>query len=235
MICFSQMMVRKDKVSMINIFDMMGPVMVGPSSSHTAGAARIGNMGRTLLGEEVARADIGLYGSFAETGYGHGTDRALLAGLLGMKPDDLRIPNAYEEANRAGMAYSFRTVELRDAHPNTVLIDAVGVSGAQISVQAVSVGGGSIRVQYLNGLEVGFSGERTTLVIQHRDTPGAIAKVSRLLAAARLNIATMRVFRAEAGGRAVMALELDSVPDDSLVAALRNVPAIQSVTLLDRL
>ena len=97
------------------------------------------------------------------------------------------------------------------------------------------MGGGSIRVQYLNGLEVGFSGERTTLVIQHRDTPGAIAKVSRLLAAARLNIATMRVFRAEAGGRAVMALELDSVPDDSLVAALRNVPAIQSVTLLDRL
>ena len=220
---------------MINIFDMMGPVMVGPSSSHTAGAARIGNMGRTLLGEEVACADIGLHGSFAETGFGHGTDRALLAGLLGMKPDDLRIPNAYEEANRAGMAYSFRTVELRDAHPNTVLIDAVGVSGAQISVQAVSVGGGSIRVQYLNGLEVGFSGERTTLVIQHRDTPGAIAKVSRLLAAARLNIATMRVFRAEAGGRAVMALELDSVPDDSLVAALRNVPAIQSVTLLDRL
>lgn len=111
---------------MINIFDMMGPVMVGPSSSHTAGAARIGNMGRTLLGEEVARADIGLYGSFAETGYGHGTDRALLAGLLGMKPDDLRIPNAYEEANRAGMAYSFRTVELRDAHPNTALLELTG-------------------------------------------------------------------------------------------------------------
>lgn len=125
----SQMMVRKDKVSMINIFDMMGPVMVGPSSSHTAGAARIGNMGRTLLGEEVARADIGLHGSFAETGFGHGTDRALLAGLLGMKPDDLRIPNAYEEANRAGMAYSFRTVELRDAHPNTALLELTGKSG----------------------------------------------------------------------------------------------------------
>ena len=97
---------------MINIFDMMGPVMVGPSSSHTAGAARIGNMGRTLLGEEVARADIGLYGSFAETGYGHGTDRALLAGLLGMKPDDLRIPNAYEEANRTGAAvYEIKATE----------------------------------------------------------------------------------------------------------------------------
>lgn len=125
---------------MINIFDMMGPVMVGPSSSHTAGAARIGNMGRTLLGEEVARADIGLYGSFAETGYGHGTDRALLAGLLGMKPDDLRIPNAYEEANRAGMAYSFRTVELRDAHPNTALLELTGKSGKKLTLQASSIG-----------------------------------------------------------------------------------------------
>ena len=101
---------------MINIFDMMGPVMIGPSSSHTAGAARIGSMARTLLGEEVAEARIGLHGSFAETGFGHGTDRALLAGLLGMKPDDLRIPNAYEEAEKAGLRYSFRLVELRDAH-----------------------------------------------------------------------------------------------------------------------
>ena len=128
---------------MINIFDMMGPVMVGPSSSHTAGAARIGNMGRTLLGEEVARADIGLHGSFAETGFGHGTDRALLAGLLGMKPDDLRIPNAYEEANRAGMAYSFRTVELRDAHPNTALLELTGKSGKKLTLQASSIRGGT--------------------------------------------------------------------------------------------
>ena len=134
MICFSQMMVRKDKVSMINIFDMMGPVMVGPSSSHTAGAARIGNMGRTLLGEEVARADIGLYGSFAETGYGHGTDRALLARLLGMKPDDLRIPNAYEEANRAGMAYSFRTVHLA-----LMVIFSAGMVAGMAGVQPANV------------------------------------------------------------------------------------------------
>ena len=160
---------------------------------------------------------------------------AAIGGMLGLQVDDERLRKSRALAEQAGMRYTISAVQLRDAHPNTVLIDAVGVSGAQISVQAVSVGGGSIRVQYLNGLEVGFSGERTTLVIQHRDTPGAIAKVSRLLAAARLNIATMRVFRAEAGGRAVMALELDSVPDDSLVAALRNVPAIQSVTLLDRL
>ena len=153
---------------MINIFDMMGPVMVGPSSSHTAGAARIGNMGRTLLGEEVARADIGLYGSFAETGFGHGTDRALLAGLLGMKPDDLRIPNAYEEANRAGMAYSFRTVELRDAHPNTALLELTGKSGKKLTLQAASIGGGRIRVDQLYGVAVDFTGIFNTLSVHRR-------------------------------------------------------------------
>ena len=124
------------------------------------------------------------------------------------------------------------TVQLRDAHPNTVIIDAVGGSGSTISVQAASVGGGSVLVQYLNGMEVGFSGSKTTLVIQHRDEPGAIAKVSRLLAASHTNIATMRVFREEAGGRAVMALELDTVPDETHISALRNVPGFESVTLL---
>ena len=157
---------------MINIFDMMGPVMVGPSSSHTAGAARIGNMGRTLLGEEVARADIGLHGSFAETGFGHGTDRALLAGLLGMKPDDLRIPNAYEEANRAGMAYSFRTVELRDAHPNTALLELTGKSGKQLTLQASSIGGGAIVVNKIDGIDVNFTGDFNTLIVRNQDLSG---------------------------------------------------------------
>ena len=113
-----------------------------------------------------------------------------------------------------------------------MIIDAEGVSGKKISVQAASVGGGSVKIQYLNGLEVGFTGSKTTLVIQHRDEPGAIAKVSRLLAASRTNIATMQVFRQEAGGRAVMALELDSVPEDSHIEALRSVPGFDSVTLL---
>ena len=164
---------------MINIFDMMGPVMVGPSSSHTAGAARIGNMGRTLLGEEVARADIGLYGSFAETGYGHGTDRALLAGLLGMKPDDLRIPNAYEEANRAGMAYSFRTVELRDAHPNTALLELTGKSGKQLTLQASSIGGGAIVVNKIDGIDVNFTGDFNTLIVRNQDESGSVAAIRK--------------------------------------------------------
>ena len=189
------MMVRKDKVSMINIFDMMGPVMVGPSSSHTAGAARIGNMGRTLLGEEVARADIGLHGSFAETGFGHGTDRALLAGLLGMKPDDLRIPNAYEEANRAGMAYSFRTVELRDAHPNTALLELTGKSGKQLTLQASSIGGGAIVVNKIDGIDVNFTGDFNTLIVRNQDESGSVAAITSILSQVHINVANMSVNR----------------------------------------
>lgn len=219
----------------MQLFDIIGPVMIGPSSSHTAGAARIGRAARMLLGERVVRADIRFHGSFAKTWQGHGADRAVIGGLLGLSVDDARLRESREIAAAVGMAYTISTVRLRDAHPNTVIIDAVGENGGQISVQASSVGGGSVRVQYVNGIETSFSGERTTLVIMHRDAPGAIAKVSRLLAAAKCNIATMKVFREEVGGRAVMALELDSVPDESLVAALKNVSAIHTVTLLDKL
>ena len=203
------MMVRKDKVSMINIFDMMGPVMVGPSSSHTAGAARIGNMGRTLLGEEVARADIGLHGSFAETGFGHGTDRALLAGLLGMKPDDLRIPNAYEEANRAGMAYSFRTVELRDAHPNTALLELTGKSGKQLTLQASSIGGGAIVVNKIDGIDVNFTGDFNTLIVRNQDESGSVAAITSILSQVHINVANMSVNRHRRGGDALMVIETD--------------------------
>ena len=185
---------------MINIFDMMGPVMVGPSSSHTAGAARIGNMGRTLLGEEVARADIGLHGSFAETGFGHGTDRALLAGLLGMKPDDLRIPNAYEEANRAGMAYSFRTVELRDAHPNTALLELTGKSGKKLTLQAASIGGGAIVVNKIDGIDVNFTGDFNTLIVRNQDESGSVAAITSILSQVHINVANMSVNRHRRGG-----------------------------------
>lgn len=216
----------------MNVFDIIGPVMIGPSSSHTAGAARIGRITRMLLGEKVKSAHIRFHGSFAKTWEGHGADRAVIGGLLGLTVDDARLRCSRKLAEEAGMEYDISAIQLRDAHPNTVIIEATGVSGKEIRVQAASVGGGSVRVQYLNGMEVGFSGSHTTLVIQHRDMPGAIAKVSRLLAASRTNIATMRVFREEAGGRAVMALELDSVPEEAHIEALRNVPGFDSVTLL---
>ena len=219
---------------MINIFDMMGPVMVGPSSSHTAGAARIGNMGRTLLGEEVARADIGLYGSFAETGYGHGTDRALLAGLLGMKRDDLRIPNAYEEANRAGMAYSFRTVELRDAHPNTALLELTGKSGKKLTLQASSIGGGAIVVNKIDGIDVNFTGDFNTLIVRNQDESGSVAAITSILSQVHINVANMSVNRHRRGGDALMVIETDQHIKPRQVEFLSELPGILSVTYYDK-
>lgn len=219
---------------MINIFDMMGPVMVGPSSSHTAGAARIGNMGRTLLGEEVARADIGLHGSFAETGFGHGTDRALLAGLLGMKPDDLRIPNAYEEANRAGMAYSFRTVELRDAHPNTALLELTGKSGKQLTLQASSIGGGAIVVNKIDGIDVNFTGDFNTLIVRNHDESGSVAAITSILSQVHINVANMSVNRHRRGGDALMVIETDQHIKPRQVEFLSELPGILSVTYYDK-
>ena len=219
---------------MINIFDMMGPVMVGPSSSHTAGAARIGNMGRTLLGEEVARADIGLHGSFAETGFGHGTDRALLAGLLGMKPDDLRIPNAYEEANRAGMAYSFRTVELRDAHPNTALLELTGKSGKKLTLQAASIGGGAIVVNKIDGIDVNFTGDFNTLIVRNQDESGSVAAITSILSQVHINVANMCVNRHRRGGDALMVIETDQHIKPRQVEFLSELPGILSVTYYDK-
>ena len=219
---------------MINIFDMMGPVTVGPSSSHTAGAARIGNMGKTLLGEEVTRADIGLHGSFAETGFGHGTDRALLAGLLGMKPDDLRIPNAYEEANRAGMAYSFRTVELRDAHPNTALLELTGKSGKKLTLQASSIGGGAIVVNKIDGIDVNFTGDFNTLIVRNQDESGSVAAITSILSQVHINVANMSVNRHRRGGDALMVIETDQHIKPRQVEFLSELPGILSVTYYDK-
>ncbi len=143
---------------MIDIFDILGPIMVGPSSSHTAGAVRIGGMARSLLCGEPVRAEIGLHGSFAETGPGHGTDRALVAGLMGMKPDDLRIPRSFELAKKQGLEFSFHNVELKEAHPNSALLTVSDGEGRTLEMQAASTGGGRIRVDRLNGIAVNFTG-----------------------------------------------------------------------------
>lgn len=219
----------------MNLFDIIGPIMIGPSSSHTAGAARIGRIARQLLGEKPVSARVFFHGSFEKTYQGHGTDRAVAGGLMDMGVDDERLRDSLQLAKEEGLSITFQPVRLRDAHPNTVLVHLTGESGKQVRVQAASIGGGSIRVQYLDGLEVGFSGERTTLIIRHLDAPGAIAMVTHLLSNARINIATMRVFRSEAGGQAIMAIELDERPHLSLLASLKTLPSISDVTLLDQI
>lgn len=210
----------------MDLFDVIGPVMIGPSSSHTAGAARIGKITRMLLGCEPRRARIGLHGSFQKTYLGHGTDKALVGGLLGMDVDDLRLRSSLELAKAQGLEYSFYNANLRGAHPNTVVLDVDGQDGRSICVQAASVGGGEIVVQSIDGLEAGFSGHENTLVLTHHDTPGMIAAIGGTVAGSALNIATMRVFRRSAGGEAMVALELDG---DASQELLRRLEALEGV------
>lgn len=218
----------------MDLFDIIGPVMVGPSSSHTAGAARIGQVVLSLLDEPVVKADIGFHGSFAKTFEGHGTNRAIAGGLMGMGVDDLQLKNSLQIAQEKGLAFTFHTLNLKGAHPNTVVVDAFSTSLKHINVQAASVGGGNIRINAINGLQVSFSGKENTLVIQHQDLKGVIARVSSLLAENDLNIATMLVFRQRAGADAVMAIELDGSPDAPLLDSLKQLPQIQTVSFLAR-
>lgn len=215
---------------MLDIFDILGPIMVGPSSSHTAGAVRIGNMARTLLGEKVAKARIVLHGSFAQTGQGHGTDRALVAGLLGMKPDDLRIPDSYSVAAEEKLEFVFETADLKDAHPNTALLELEGECGAKLNMQASSTGGGRIRVDKINGVDVGFTGAYNTLVIHSTDISGKLAEVTRLLSQAKVNIANMSLCRSRRGGSVLMVIETDHPVAPVVRSLIAELPGVQGVT-----
>ena len=218
----------------MNLFDILGPVMVGPSSSHTAGAVRIGRVARRLLGEGTPKyAHITLSGSFAATGTGHGTDRALIAGLLGMQPDDERIPESFACAQQAGMAYAFSRMNLSGEHPNTVKIELTANSDKQLSVIASSLGGGRITVVEMNGLRVNFSGDLPTLIVQNRDQPGHVSDVTSMLARKGVNIATLQLSRDYPGGSAVMIIETDKAVPPEGIMWLQHIDGIRSVTFLD--
>ena len=210
----------------MDIFDLIGPIMVGPSSSHTAGAVRIGLVSRKLLGEEVQRAELYLHGSFADTGAGHGTDKALIAGLLGMEPDDERIPHSFEYAENAGLEFSFGVTELRAAHPNSVLLKLRGKSGGELEIVAASVGGGRIQIRRLGGMELCFTAEQPTLIIKIEDQPGSVADVSRVLAQRGINIGTFQVNRDGRGGCAVMVIECDAPISQDVVNYISSLPGI---------
>lgn len=210
----------------MDIFDLIGPIMVGPSSSHTAGAVRIGLVSRKLLGEEVRRAELYLHGSFADTGVGHGTDKALIAGLLGMEPDDEHIPLSFACAEKAGLEFSFGVTELRAAHPNSVLLKLWGKCGAELEIVAASVGGGRIQIRRLGGMETCFSAEQPTLIIKNEDQPGSVADVSRVLAQRGINIGTFRVNRDGRGGCAVMVIECDAPISQDVVNTISSLPGI---------
>lgn len=219
----------------MRLFDILGPVMIGPSSSHTAGAARIGRITRRLLGESVARADVLLTGSFAATYTGHGTDRAIIGGLMDMNVDDMRLRESPSIAREKGIEISFRTGEISDAHPNTAQITATGVSGQSICVTAASIGGGRVRVEAIDALPLSFTGEKNTYIVWHKDAPGAVALVSTVLAERAVNIASMRVSRLEQGGQAVMVIEVDAADPADTLSLLRRLPGITRAVYLQKL
>lgn len=218
----------------MDLFDLIGPVMVGPSSSHTAGAARIGLTARLLLGEPVTHADVSFHGSFAKTYQGHGTDRAIVGGLLGMAVDDLRLRDSLAIAREQGVNVVFRQVSIRGAHPNTVRLDLTGVNGRRLTMEAASVGGGNIEICRLDGLRVSFTGTENTLIVYHSDLPGVIAKVTGTIAQYGINIAGMQVFRREAGAEAIMVLELDGTLEDGQLRQIEDIRDVQRCTFFRR-
>ncbi|MBX6353752.1 MAG: L-serine ammonia-lyase, iron-sulfur-dependent, subunit beta [Thermoflavifilum sp.] len=212
--------------------EIIGPVMVGPSSSHTAGAARIGRIARQVLGETPKKAVFHLMGSFAETYQGHGTDVALLAGVLGYGPDSEQVPFAKERAVEAGLDYAFRRANLGYFHPNTVAVELTGESRS-LHMIASSIGGGKVEVQELDGLPLKFGAERPTLILYHTDVRGFLAQVSHELDSHGYNIARLALERWRKDGPAVTVCEVDEPVDDALLNLLRErIPALREIRLV---
>ena len=217
----------------MNLIDIIGPVMIGPSSSHTAGAVRRGLLAASILGGKPVKAEINLHGSFAETYQGHGTDMALLAGLMGWMPDDERIPQAEKYAEESGLEYSFHKIDLGNmAHPNTVLFKLTSASGSYCEIVGSSVGGGQVKVTEIDGFPVELTGRLPAILTVHIDTRGVIALVTSTLANAGVNIATMRLFRSDKGGMASMVIECDeAVPQEilNLIGALQQIESVRFI------
>ena len=206
---------------MVSLFDILGPVMVGPSSSHTAGACRLGLIARAILGGTPEHARIRLHGSFAATGEGHGTHRAIVGGLVGLAPDDLRLRRAYEEAEEAGVAWEFEDADLgEDAHPNTAIFD-LRRGDSRVSVRGASVGGGRVEVTEVDGFSVSLAGDYHTLVVLAHDEPGTIARIAGVFSKDGVNLATMRVDRTGRHKDALMTIEADEPISEAALDEIR--------------
>jgi L-serine dehydratase len=219
---------------MVSLLDIIGPVMVGPSSSHTAGACRLGLIARALIGGTPESAKVELHGSFARTGTGHGTDRAIAGGLLGFQPDDVRLRDSLEAAERAGLKIVFENTKLRgDHHPNTTRI-TVTRDGRSVVMVGSSIGAGRIVVTAIDGFPVDVTGSYTTLVVVAHDEPGIVAKLATALAEEGVNVATMRVSRRQKGGDAIHIYELDSPPGPAALARIRAFGVVKTLRVVDR-
>lgn len=206
---------------LVSLFDILGPVMVGPSSSHTAGACRLGLMARAILGGNPSHALIQLHGSFAATGEGHGTHRALVGGLVGLPPDDMRLRDAFAEAMSAGLRWEFATIDLgEEAHPNSAVL-TLKRADDEVTIRGASIGGGRVEVTQIDDFPVLLTGAYHTLVVTAQDQPGTIAAISGVLSKHGINMATMRVDRTGRRKDALMTIEADEPVSDEALAEIR--------------
>lgn len=214
-----------------SVFDIIGPTMVGPSSSHTAGAVRIGLVARDLFGQTPQQADIYLYGSFMETYRGHGTDVALVGGLLGYDTDDDCLTTSLETAKEKGMKVNFIEMSEERSHPNTAIIN-MRDGDKEISVEGVSIGGGKIEIIAINGFNIAISGNYPALLVFHKDTFGTIGRVANILGDSSINVGSMQVARKEKGDQALMTCELDDAINDEIIERIKNVDGVVTVSLM---
>lgn len=215
------------------VFDILGPVMIGPSSSHTAGAARLAKVAGIIAGGKIGKVDFLLHGSFAKTYKGHGTDKALVAGILNMDPWDENLRTSFEIAKENGIDFEFLETDLGDTHPNTVKFIIAKEDGSVTQVTGSSIGGGNILISDIDGQKVEFTGEHPTLLTQHRDLPGVISKISAILYEENINIANMRVYRNGKGKIATMALETDNQISEKAMDLVKEIEEIENVKFIN--
>jgi L-serine dehydratase len=220
----------------ISVFDIIGPNMIGPSSSHTAGALRIARLAANMVKNPIKQVVFTLYGSFAMTYRGHGTDRALVAGILGYDTEDGRIKESFHYAEVAGLSYDFIiNKEEKDLHPNTVDILIIDEKGEETSVTGISVGGGRAELKKINGVEIDLSGDYYTLVIKHRDLPGVVAAVTHILGQFSINIAFMKLYRENKGAIAYSIIEADDIIEEAVIDEIEELPNIYQAFLIEKL
>jgi L-serine dehydratase len=216
-----------------SVFDIIGPIMVGPSSSHTAGAARLGRIAKLIAGGEITGVKFMLHGSFAETYKGHGTDKALVAGILGMEPWDDRLKESMEIAKEKGISIEFLPADLGDVPPNTVKMLITDANGTTTTVVGSSIGGGNIIITEVDGEKIEFTGMYPTLLVRHVDIPGIILRVCEVLYDHRVNIASLKVFRSGKAADASMVFELDDRINENEVKKIKKIPNIMSVKFIN--
>lgn len=220
-------------MAFISVFDVLGPNMIGPSSSHTAGAEIIAFLAQKMITPPLVRVNFTLYGSFAKTYHGHGTDRALLGGIMGFSADDTRIRDSFDIAAKRSLAYSFTPNETEtDIHPNTVDIRMENAEGQVMTVRGESLGGGKVRIVRINGVKVDFSGEYNALIVVQQDKPGVVAHITNILSEHGVNIAFMRLFREAKGHTAYTIVESDERLPEGVSKLLRQNPNITDVMVV---